>query len=47
MKRPYIYIILGIAIVSFILTVNIIRKVASDVTNNLEGKKVEIIFRAG
>lgn len=47
MKRLYIYIIIGIAIVSFILTVNIIRKIASDVTNNLEGKKVEIIFRAG
>ena len=46
MKRLYIYIIIGIAIVSFILTVNIIRKIASDVTNNLEGKKVEIIFRA-
>ena len=47
MKRLHIYIILGIAIVSFILTINIIRKVVSDVTNNLEGKKVEIIFRAG
>lgn len=46
MKQHHIYIIIGLAIISFILTINIIRKVVSDITNNLEGKKVEIIFRA-